>query len=133
MSQVNSIFGAAVLLTALMGLALADTGPGGGCHTDFYYSLNQQGEMYEFLVHCSDIDCPTANGDAECPIGGGGGWRGCACPGQMEQCDLYYQFEPGSVNLQCLFGCPGTEECFGPGPYDGGGAPFQYKATCWCE
>lgn len=134
-SLVKCSVGCLLMLTAVIGLVTADTGSGGGCHTDFYYNVDAHGRIVQAVVQCTNIDCPGT-----CVISGGGGgyWFACSCPGMMEQCDLHVHEDhaAGTVAIACLFGCPGSTLCQGPGQYSGGtvgGVAYAYKSTCWCE
>ena len=132
--HVQLILGIAILAVGMVGVAFANTGPGGGCHTDYYYNVDPvTGAVTAVNVICRRIDCTVS-----CPVPaagpGTGGYKTCYCPTMPGTCNLGYTGEEpgGQGSVACIWGCTGGQECYGPGPYPGSGG-YAWKYTCWCE
>ncbi len=140
-SHAKLILGLSIVLTSIVGVAFADTGPGGGCHADFYFNLDAQGRITNSVFYCRHIDCPNSCPPANSsPLSGG--YTTCLCPGATSiQCNFGAMLVPGGIQYKCLEGCPGGKTCWGPRPQGGGyypggtigGVGYANKMTCWCE
>lgn len=131
--------GMLIAAMSLVSIAFADTGAGGGCHADIYFTTDAQGRITQMTMYCKNVDCSVG-----CPPNGGsgpgtGGYTTCYCPSLSGLCNAGYQIVPGGVNFACIWGCGGGEVCewglFDLTPQD---TPFyeqgyRRKFVCWCD
>lgn len=138
------VVGLALAIGSVVVVAHADSGPGGSCHTDVYYStddvFNQNwGRRYAV---CKQLTCPLP-----CPNGGtdiGGGWTTCLCDGDTTTCNAGYRDDggQGAPATACYnpTNCPAGQFCKS-GTYDAddptygpqGQGGYEKKFVCWCN